>query len=878
MSRPTRLERRNLIKLVYLAIGSAIAFWANDVCAQSNIEADETFGSESSQVIRNADGLPLELIGGGAKRGANLFHSFREFNVSEGRAAYFINPSGVENILSRVTGTNPSSILGGLGVRGNANLFLMNPNGIIFGQNAVLDVKGSFVATTASSINFADGTQFSATAPQTAPLLTVNVPVGLQFGTNPGSISVQGQPNRILSQTLNEIGEVLAESFTRNQSFDTEEFVREGTIRITQLVNSLTRNFGLQVRPGKTLALVGGDVTLNGATLTTLGGRIELGSVADRGTVSLTPTTNGLKLSYEGVSRFGNINLSGQALLNSSGLGSSDVQIRGDRVTFQNGSAIFAATLGNRQAGNISIEAQQLNFSRNSNIIAIAFVLERLAFLGGRSANISLKTDKLTVEDSLIGSFSIGRGDTGNIGIQATDSVQLIRTPVNALFPIGILSVTTGAKKGGDITIQTRQLTATDGAQVSAATAGVGQGGTVFVNASDVTASGESANGKFPSGIFASSFGIGAAGNLNINTQRLTVLDGANVSTFTRGGPGGTVNVKASDFVRVIGSAPISNVPSDISADTLGEKRAGDVRIETGQLAVRDRGRISAVTFLPLGTGAAGNIEIEAQSIELDNQGTISTDTRSGEFGNIKLRSPIVLLRRGSQIATNALETASGGDIDIDTQFLIAVPNENSDITANAIAGQGGNINITAQGIFGTQFRRRPTPLSDITASSEFGTQGVVAIDVPDLNPNRTLVNLPTQTITTEVVQACTPSPNRAQNEFVITGRGGLPPTPSEVLSNEAIEVDWVTLDSPRADEGDNRSGLLNSREVDGETMDFQTDERESQSNLLNPAVNRIIEAQGWVVGSDGTIVLTAQTPTVTPHIPWLPSNTCQGS
>jgi filamentous hemagglutinin family protein len=180
--RKIQLESQNFIKLAYLAIGSAIALPSHSAFAQSNIVRDNTLGSESSQVIPNFGGRQVELIRGGARRGANLFHSFREFNVSEGRAAYFINPPGVENILSRVTGTNPSSILGGLGVRGNANLFLINPNGIIFGQNAFLDIKGSFVATTASSIHFADGRQFSATAPQTTPLLTVSVPVGLQFG------------------------------------------------------------------------------------------------------------------------------------------------------------------------------------------------------------------------------------------------------------------------------------------------------------------------------------------------------------------------------------------------------------------------------------------------------------------------------------------------------------------------------------------------------------------------------------------------------------------------------------------------------------------------------------------------------------------------
>jgi large exoprotein involved in heme utilization and adhesion len=119
--RKTQLESRNFIRLAYLAIGSAIAFSGNNAFAQSNIVPDDTLGNQKSKVIGNFGGLPVELIEGGAKRGANLFHSFREFNVSEGRGAYFTNPSGVENILSRVTGTNPSNILGTLGVLGNAS-------------------------------------------------------------------------------------------------------------------------------------------------------------------------------------------------------------------------------------------------------------------------------------------------------------------------------------------------------------------------------------------------------------------------------------------------------------------------------------------------------------------------------------------------------------------------------------------------------------------------------------------------------------------------------------------------------------------------------------------------------------------------------------
>ncbi len=131
---------------------------ANSAIAQvipDRITPDTTLGTESSQV------KPLnpqnDRIDGGAIRDINLFHSFREFNIGEAQGAYFTNPAGIDNIISRVTGKNPSQILGTLGVLGNANLFLINPNGIIFGANAKLDINSSFVASTASSIIFADG-------------------------------------------------------------------------------------------------------------------------------------------------------------------------------------------------------------------------------------------------------------------------------------------------------------------------------------------------------------------------------------------------------------------------------------------------------------------------------------------------------------------------------------------------------------------------------------------------------------------------------------------------------------------------------------------------------------------------------------------------
>jgi len=168
-----------------LATISAIAFSRD--CTLAQITPDGTLGAEGSVITPNVtiNNLPAELIEGGATRGVNLFHSFSEFNVGEMQRVYFANPTGIETIFSRVIGDTSSNILGTLGVNGAANLFLLNPNGIIFGQNAQLDIRGSFVASTANRFIFPDGSEFSATNPQTPPLLTINVPIGLQYGTQP---------------------------------------------------------------------------------------------------------------------------------------------------------------------------------------------------------------------------------------------------------------------------------------------------------------------------------------------------------------------------------------------------------------------------------------------------------------------------------------------------------------------------------------------------------------------------------------------------------------------------------------------------------------------------------------------------------------------
>ncbi|NEQ22064.1 MAG: filamentous hemagglutinin N-terminal domain-containing protein [Microcoleus sp. SIO2G3] len=831
------------IALCYLTITNSI---------QAQIVQDTTL---NSSVTTQGN---ITTITGGTPAGSNLFHSFDQFSVSNGNTAYFNNSTDIQNIISRVTGLSTSNIEGTIQANGTANLFLLNPNGIIFGTNASLNISGSFVASTASSLTFADGTEFSATAHQSTPILTISVPTGLQFNGTAGSI--------------------------RNQS----------TTRRTDSAGA-EYAVGLQVQPGKTLALVGGEVVLEGGYLTAEAGRIELGSVAGTGSVSLNPTAQGWILGYEGVQNFGDIRLSQEALVGTSGQGSGEIQVQGRRIMLTEGSQIISTNVGLEPGGSLTVTASDsvelsgisADGNRNSGLFTLT--------TAGKAGDITINTRQLIVQNQAFISTETqpaSTGGGGNLTIVATESVNLADGY--------LLTQTQGSGNAGDLRIETGQLIVGDGALVSASTVDQGKGGEIRVNASSVNLFGVGSDGT-SSGLYTFTLSTGQGGNITIYTRDFQVADGALLTALTLSdGNGGNITVNTNNFAAVNGgqlvtttraTTPNGGNAGDIivnatdsiilsgSDRTFAERivqfstsvanegatsglfanttegstgNGGDVMLNTRQLNIRDHAR---VTVSSLGTGNAGNLLIIAPSLVKLDQGTVSAETASGEGGNITIeQGGSVQLRNNSLISAKADGIGNGGNIIIDTDTLAAL--ENSNITANAFDGKGGSVRITTQGLF-------LSPDSEITASSERGIDGVVEINRPDVDPSQGLTNLPTEVVdaSNQIDQTCAAGGAVAsgQSYFVITGSGGLPDSPQAALSPDAV---WEDLRF-----AENRKPPVSHLAVPVEAL--------AATNNQQPM---IIEAQGWIFNQKGEVVLTATAPKHALHRSWQKSVACPRS
>jgi len=571
---------------------------------------------------------------------------------------------------------------------------------------------------------------------------------------------------------------------------------------------------------------------------------------------------------------------------------SEAIDVIGTSFDGKNSSSIFTGAENNSRgnAGNITLNTPNLNIKDGARIGAQTKG-------AGTAGNIFINNADF-IDISGVNTFGINSGLlSSSENLNSGNGGAIIINPSNPqgilhLSDGGFLSVLTQSKNdGGQIGINVNTLNIQSGGQIisTAATGSNGKAGNINIVANDsINIGGQKTpqsqnnpinpNQGINSGLFALTEGTGNAGNISITTQNLNITDGVKISASTiNSGKGGNINLNTNTFTATNGAQFLTTTSGNAQAGNINLIVKDNITLDginTGLFANTEpgsTGKSGSITIDPQtfiirngagigvnsqGSGEGGDISLQAGLLSLNNQAFISAETASNQGGNINLAiNDLLLLRNNSRItATAGTDQAggNGGNINIKTPFIVAVPQENSDITANAFAGNGGKINITTNALFGLEFRPQQTQRSDITASSQFGLAGDVQINTPDVDPTKGLVELPTNLVdpSQQIDNSCKPGSNQSQSSFVVTGRGGLPLSPTQPLQDTSTLVQWVKPGTS----SQNSAKIENQPQATAVT---------TTSPVSPPA---IVQASGWVVDANGNIYLVAQVPQVTPN------------
>jgi filamentous hemagglutinin family protein len=741
--------------------------------AGAQVTSDGTLGT----TVTPSGATTYTITGGQFQGSTTLLQSFGDFSLPNttdtahfdlGNASYGGAANGVNVVIGRVTGGNLSTINGQIQLTGgNApDLFLINPSGFVFGAGASLNVPGSFVASTAENVLFANNVAFGiGNTPD--PLLTITAPTGLQLSSSSGEILVQGTGHRLS--------------------------------RAASGLDRSNNPAGLQVGTGNSLSFIGNGVTFAGGVAGgNGGGHLEVGSVS-QGQVRLNAAGGGWVGDYAGISQLSDIQMTQQSLLDASGSQGS-IQLQGRNISLTDGSAALIQNLGTQTSGGITVNAAGvLSLTGGSSNGEVGSAL-RIDNLGTAPVgNINIVAEQLLLQQGgQISNETFSSGAGGNIDVKVSGDVAIEGFLPASPRELSVIRATTFGPLGnsGSITVSSENLRVLDGGLIVASTFSSGQAGPVQISTTGLTEiAGVNPFLLLSSGVASSSLGTGDANDVTLNTSRLVVREGATLgSTAASAGEAGNVIVTASEAIAVRGRGPgVNQLSRIISAAEIVDPitrailglppvpsgNSGSVTIQTPSLTVADQGTVSVRND---GPGTSGSLQITAGTTFLNNQGSLTANAQSGEGGNIVLRGDALVLRQNSLINATAGGTGNGGNITINAPVIAGF--ENSDIIANAVQGNGGNIQITTQGIFGLEFRPQLTPENDITASSQFGVNGTVDINEFSLDPDTGIVELPAGLADTsdQIAQGCATD---GESSFVATGRGGIPPSPNERLSSD---------------------------------------------------------------------------------------------
>jgi filamentous hemagglutinin family protein len=665
---------------------------------------------------------------------------------------------------------------------------------------------------------------------------------------------------------------------------------------------------------GGNLTISGGSVTIDNYELIAdvnsgasgKGGNILI-KTPDHGNVSITnnavisTTTRGQGNAGNITINTGRLILSDSAKISTSSLregeggnikidASESVELQGSTENLQNDVLIPALT------GKGSLD----NLLNNPNVMGLLAGSQS----NGKAGSITIETEQLTAQNgALISTTVFGEGDGGDITIDASQKVEL----TNSSLISATLNADNQGGKSGDIRVNTPEFILRDGATVLSTTTSTGQGGDIIIKeARSVELGSAPSDATIPTSLITSSIiGSGESGNIEINTQRLLIQDRAGLFSTSgsrllrdqldeersnKGGVAGDISITATDSVELFGQTQSDRFRSGISSATFTSNQAGNVTINTQNLSLQGITQVSAEAT---NGGNAGGVSIKTEQLSIEDGAQVTVSSRQGQAGNLDITANSLLLDQGkiraetgssdnqtgaeitltlrdwlrleneSLISAEAFGDANGGNVKINLTtnrgFLFALPSNSngSDIIAQANQGTGGNITITAPlGIYGIE-ERKANPgnrTNDIDASSEFGAPGQITINSLVIDPSQGLIELPTDTAAPQLDQTCSPtgSGKNGKNEFTVTGRDGLPPSPTDILTPE----------QPLADLG---------------TPINSTATQPTPTPTPPASPKPIVEAQGWIIDEQGNVTLVANVPTANSQGVWQPQVSCQG-
>jgi filamentous hemagglutinin family protein len=622
-----------MIRAIGAACSGVLLFTAGQVAAQTtNITPDGTLGTVVGQ-----SGGTYSISGGQIVGGENQFHSFSQFDLAFGDTADFTGPAGLLNIVSRVTGTDVSEISGVMqtSVTG-ANLWFINPNGIVFGQGASLNVSGSFHASTADYLRFDDNSRFYADPAKGASL--------------PGAAA----------------GNPVAFGFLSTQSGDINDIDLNGS--------------QFEVLDGESLSMVGGNVRITDDTnLTANGGRINLASVGDiasEGEVILSSGLDTAGIAYNGDA---GVSLEGDVTLDI--LNGGSLYVRGGQFTMQVNSgatpaidadttnvdggvvdikvagpvsidgSIDAATSGVGNGGSVDIAGSQVSVEGRIEVRSETGAT-------GMAGNVSIRGDQISLlVSSSISSTTAGPGRGGDVDIDASGDVYLNGGTVSAL--------SSGAGHAGNIRIAGANIfnQSSDGFFITADNSGEGHGGDVLLQANESIELGAAILSATTRGERAG----GAGGSVELNAPSISIFreidnNGVRIETRTEGSGDAGGIVLDGDFVELYDDARILSSTNDAG-------NAGSILINASNVFdMRGPSRIDSSSSGD-SSGAAGSIVIDAGTVSIDgSQGlpAISVSTQSANLlnlpGSISITAAESISIDAGNLSSPVLSATTSGD------------------------------------------------------------------------------------------------------------------------------------------------------------------------------------------------------------------------